>query len=119
MQIPQAKSDPSPSDRPDHSTPSPESVSVRNYDAAAVNTLTVRIVDSRDEVVVDRSVRVEPSETVSMRLPIDRATYRVEVTSDGETGDSAECLIGDTPEERAVIECGNGVVTVTAGHHAR
>ena len=104
MQIPQTKSDSSASDRPDRRTPSSESV---------------RLVDSRDEVVVDRSVRVEPSETVSMRLPIDRATYRVEVTSDGETGDSAECLIGDTPEERAVIECGNGVVTVTAGHHAR
>jgi hypothetical protein len=119
MQIPQTKSDPSPSDRPDHSTPSPESVSVRNYDAATANTLTVRLVDSRDEVVVDRSVRVEPSETVSMRLPVDRATYRVEATLEEAASDSVECLIGENPEERAVIECGNGVVTVTAGRHTR
>jgi hypothetical protein len=119
MQIPQTKSDSSASDRPDRRTPSSESVSVRNYDAARVNTLSVRLVDSRDEVVVDRSVRVEPSETVSMRLPIDHATYRVEATLEEQASDSAECPIGDTPEERAVIECGNGVVTVTAGRHTR
>ncbi|MFC7323558.1 hypothetical protein ACFQMF_03060 [Halorubrum rutilum] len=119
MQVLQTKSEPPASDRPDRRTPSSESLSVRNYDAATVNTLSVRLVDSRDEVVVDRSVSVEPSETASVRLPVDRATYRVEATLDEDASDSAECLVGDTPEERAVVECGNGVVTVTAGRHTR
>lgn len=119
MQDLQTKSEPSASDRPDRLTPGSGSLSFRNYDAATVNTLSVRLVDSRDEVVVDRSVSLEPSETVSVRLPVDRATYRVEVTLESAASDSAECLIGDTPEERAVIECGNGVVTVTAGRHTR
>jgi len=96
-----------------------ESVSVRNYDATEAHTLTVTVTDSHDETVVDRSVTVEPSRTLSLQLPLERAVYRVEVTLDHEVRDSVECLIGSNPEECAVVECGNGLISVTAGYYTR
>jgi len=94
-----------------------ESVTIRNYDATEAHTLAVTVTDPHDEVVVDRSVTVEPANTLSLQLPLERAVYQVGVTLDYGISDSIECLIGSNLEECAVIECGNGIISVTAGYY--
>ena len=104
-------------ERPDSQVLNSEGAFIRNYDAAETHTVTVTITDSTDETdetVIDRSVTVGPSTASSLRLPLERGVYHVEVTSDDGAGDSTECLIGSNPDECAVIECGNGIISVTA-----
>jgi hypothetical protein len=53
---------------------------------------------------------------VSIRTQLDRGVYDVTVTAEDESINSAECLLGDAPGECAVVELGNGTVTVTDEH---
>lgn len=110
----QSKRDVDASERPDSRVSSSESAVIRNYDAAETHAVTVTVTDSTDETVINRSVTVGPSAASSLRLPLERGVYHVEVTDDDGAGDSTECPIGSNPDECAVIECGNGIVSVTA-----
>mgnify|MGYP006896939524 CR=1 FL=1 len=100
-------------ERTDSRPPNSESAFVRNYDSAEARTVTVTVIDSDDETVVERSVTVSPSAASSLRFPLERGVYRVEVRLADGTDDSAMCPIGSDPEECAVVECGNGIVSVT------
>jgi hypothetical protein len=52
---------------------------------------------------------------VSVSQRLDRAVYRVDVEVDRETTVEAECLIGSGPNETALVEVGNGLLSVTEG----
>jgi hypothetical protein len=91
------------------------SLRVRNYDGDAAHELCVRFVDASGEVVFRRVVTVAPMETVTVRTRLERAVYRVEARLDGDDADSAECLIGSGLDETALIETGNGTVSVVEG----
>ena len=91
------------------------SLVVRNYDMTTAHVLDVRFVDPSDSVVFDRIVRLAPGETHAVRTHLDRAVYRVEVREGDRVSDSAECLVGPAPSETALVETGNGAVSVVEG----
>jgi hypothetical protein len=92
-----------------------ESIALRNHDGTATHVVTIRLVDVHDgHVAYERTTRLSPLSVVSYNVPIDRAVYRVEVRL-ADTTASAECLIGDGPDEAALVEVGNGLVSVVEG----
>jgi hypothetical protein len=94
---------------------SDESLVVRNHDSSETHNLRVTFVDHNGECAFDRTIPVAPLETVSIETRLDRGVYRVEVRlEDGETA-SSECLIGSDPGECALVEVGNGIVSVVEG----
>ncbi|MFT4923332.1 MAG: hypothetical protein ACI8XM_002558 [Haloarculaceae archaeon] len=95
---------------------SAESLLLRNYDREKPHRLAVTCVGPSGEIAFDRTVLVEPMETLSIETRLERSVYDVEVRLDGHTTASAECLIGSDPAECAVIETGNNTVSVTDGH---
>lgn len=92
-----------------------ESLVLRNYDGLCTQMLTVTCRDCDGDVAFDRTVPVDPGETVSIHTHFERGVYRVEVRLDDDTTATAACLIGDDPTECALIETGNGTVSVTDG----
>lgn len=103
----------------DSETLSPQSIFIRNYDATEVHSLNLRLSNTSDEVVAERVVTVGSQDTLNLRPNLNPGTYEVQVIMDSEASDSVDCLIGDNLNECAVIECGNGVVSVSAGHRTR
>lgn len=102
-----------------------ESLILRNYDDTSVR-VHIRFVDADDETVFDRTYTLGSGEVVSTSTRLRRGVYRVTaaihcVSADpgdasGTTKhDAAECLVGSAPAETAVVETGNGVITVTEG----
>ncbi len=94
---------------------SDESLVLRNYDSADAHEIAVRFVDHHGETAFDRTVAVAPLETVSVQTRLERAVYRVEVRLENGTTASAECLIGSDPGECAMVETGNGRISVVEG----
>jgi hypothetical protein len=107
-------------DSESRSTDSPATVDenglvVRNYDGAETHDLRVRFVDPYGETVLDRTVSVAPQETAAVGTRLERAVYCVEVRMENGASASAECLIGSGPGECAMVETGNGRVSVVEG----
>lgn len=94
---------------------SDRSLVVRNYDGSETHEVCVRFVDADGDVAFRRSFRVVPMETVVVETRIERAVYRVEARLDDGEADSAECLIGSGVDETALVETGNGTVSVVEG----
>jgi hypothetical protein len=99
-----------------------ESLVLRNYDGTPVR-VHVRFVDADDETAFDRTYALGPGDVVSTPTRLRRGVYRVVATIEdgsgdaGETAerDAAECLVGSALAETAVVETGNGIVSVTEG----
>lgn len=92
-----------------------ESLVVRNYDGAEPHDLRVTFLNPRGETAFDRTVAVAPLETVSVQTRLERAVYRVEAQLENGATASAECLVGSDPGECAMVEVGNGRVSVVEG----
>lgn len=86
---------------------------IRNYDGRRSHRVTVRFVDATDEPAFRGTHSLAPLGVVSVSERIDRAVYRVEVEVDGETTARRECLIGSGPGETALVEVGNGLVSIS------
>ena len=92
-----------------------EGLVLRNYDSDDSHRVVVRFTDSRGTLVFDRTVPVAPRETVSVDTGLDRAVYQVEAYLESGATASAECLVGRDPSECAMVETGNGRVSVVEG----
>jgi len=92
-----------------------ESLICRNYDSERAHEVTVRFVGADDEVAFRRTYAVEPQSVLSVGLRLPRAVYRVEARVDDEHETGAECLVGSGPHETALVEIGNGLVSVAEG----
>lgn len=116
---PDARQQPRPpraaADESEQSPPSGEAVVVRNYDSSVEHHVTVRLLDRNDELVVSRTKPVPPQSVVSLSAELDRGVYRVHVRVDDERLTTAECVVGSGPTETALVELGNGVVSVVDG----
>lgn len=88
---------------------------VWNHSENETHELDIQFVDPDDGVVFRRTVTVGPLETVTIWTEIESAVYRVHARLDGAETNSAECLIGDGETERALVEAGNGAVSVVEG----
>jgi hypothetical protein len=94
---------------------SEECLTIRNYDSQVDHQVTVRFYDADDDIRFKGSYTLPPLDLVSVSQRLDRAVYRVEVEVEGETTVDAECLIGSGPNETALVEIGNGLLSVTEG----
>jgi hypothetical protein len=91
-----------------------ETLVLRSYDGSRTRTVTVRLL-AGDDVVSERTYRLPPLSAVSVRLRLDRGVYRVDARLNADHADSAECLLGSAPTETALVEVGNGLVSVAEG----
>jgi hypothetical protein len=90
-----------------------EALVVRNYDAT--ETTVVVTFHEDDKRLLQRQYTLAPDGCVSFVTPFRRAVYDVTArVLDGDE-DSAECLLGDAPSEAALVEVGNGLVSVADG----
>jgi hypothetical protein len=94
---------------------SEESLVIRNYDASEPHDVRVQFLTIEGNVAFRRSMRIPAMETVTVRTRLRRAVYRVETELDEQSTDSAECLIGSGVDETALVEVGNGCVSVVEG----
>ncbi len=94
---------------------SDRSLVVRNYDGSEAHEVRVTFLDPDGDRAFARTVAVAPLETVAIRTRLERAVYGVRARLDGDETDSAECLVGSGPDETALVETGNGTVSVAEG----
>ena len=94
---------------------SDETLVLRNYDNRR-HDLRVTFTDHNGETALNRNFSVGPRETVSIQSRLERAVYRVEARLETGARARADCLLGSDPDECAMIETGNGLVSVVEGH---
>lgn len=91
-----------------------EELHLRNFDLNREYTLTVRVTD-RDGLVFANRYYLAPGKTVSELGRLQPGEYEVRVELDGRRQRTATCEIGETPDETALVEVGNGTVSLTQG----
>ncbi|MFB6297946.1 MAG: hypothetical protein ABEH56_05450 [Salinirussus sp.] len=94
---------------------SEESIVIRNYDGQQAHRVTVTMLDMDGQQSFEQTYDLDPREVVSVSTRLDRTVYRIEVeTGTGRTA-SVDCLVGSGPDETALVELGNGLVSVSEG----
>jgi hypothetical protein len=88
---------------------------VRNYDGRTSHEVTVRFIDANDEVALERHYTLSPGDVVSVATLVERGVYGVEAHVDDGEFVGTECLVGSGPAETALVEVGNGLVSVSEG----
>jgi hypothetical protein len=91
-----------------------EEVHIRNFDTARSYDLTVEVRDSEGLVFASRYY-LTPGKTVSELGELPPGEHEVSVELDGRRKQTVRCDIDETPEGTALIEVGNGTVSVTEG----
>lgn len=97
----------------DHGTSRPGLV-VWNHEPRTAVDIAVRFHDD-GAVVFHRTLTVPPAEVVPVRPQLERGEYRVEVQTDDLATASSTCHIGEGVLERALVEIGNGTISVVEG----
>lgn len=92
-----------------------ESLVIRNYDNSDRHEVEISCLDHHGDLAFDRTVCVGPQETISVRTRLERGVYRVHAQLETGATASAECLIGSAVNECAMIETGNGSISVVEG----
>jgi hypothetical protein len=108
-----AETDPGP-----HVDPAPrsEEIHIRNFDVRRSYDLTVRIYDSGDLAFASR-YHLTPGKTESEAGRLQPGEYEVVVELDGRRQARERCRIDATPDRTALVELGNGTVSITQGHY--
>ena len=94
---------------------SDESLVLRNYDDSDGHELVVRFRDADDELAFERTYELGPDEVVRTQTRLPRGVYGVTVRRVDGTAATRECLIGSGPAETAVVETGNGILSLVEG----
>lgn len=101
-------------DETDHRPLGDDCAVLRNYDGTETHRLTVRFLDG-DDVAFEETHVLSPRSVVTVGAPLDPAVYRVEARVDGDSATRTDCLVGDEPDTTALVEVGNGLVSVVDG----
>lgn len=91
-----------------------EEIHIRNFDVDRAYDLTMEVRDSEGLVFANR-YHLTPGKTVSELGRLPPGEYEVHVELDGRRQQTALCEIDGTPDRTALIEVGNGTVSVTEG----
>jgi hypothetical protein len=91
-----------------------EEIHIRNFDVERTYDLTVTVQDT-DGIVFANRYHLKPGTTVSELDRLAAGEYVVQVALDGRQQAVTECTVDETPENTALIEVGNGIVSVTEG----
>jgi hypothetical protein len=94
---------------------SDEALVLRNYDSETTHEVTVEFHNADDEIAFQRTYTLTPQAVTSIQTRLPRAVYHVDVRVDGADSSSADCLVGSAPSETALVEVGNGLVSVAEG----
>jgi hypothetical protein len=92
-----------------------ESLVLRNYDGEDSHELVVRFRDADGELAFERTYELGPDEVVATRTRLPRGVYGVTVRRADGAAATRECLIGSGPAETAVVETGNGILSLVEG----
>lgn len=91
-----------------------EEIHIRNFDFRRAYDLTVEVRDEQGLVFANR-YHLTPGRTVSELDRLPPGEYEVTVQLDGRREQTTQCEIDKTPAKTALIEVGNGTVSVTEG----
>lgn len=91
-----------------------EEIHIRNFDISRSYDLTVRVEDSAG-LVFARRYHLSPGKTVSVCGQLSPGEYEVDATLEGRRRRSIRCEIDGTPQGTALIEVGNGTISLTDG----
>lgn len=92
-----------------------ECPTIGNDDSHRSHEVTGRFDDVEDDIVSSRSDTLSPLDVVRDSQRLDCAPSGITVESDGETDVDAECLIDSGPNGTALVDIGNGLLTLTEG----
>lgn len=91
-----------------------EEIHIRNFDESQSYDLTLAV-SMEDESVLSNTYHLTPGRQVRDRYRLSAGVYDVSVCVNDDRTETAECEIGATPERTALVEVGNGTVSVTQG----
>jgi hypothetical protein len=91
-----------------------EEIHIRNFDDNQTYDLTLSV-HMDGESVLTSTYQLTPGRRISEIYRLPAGVYDVEVRLDGDQIETARCEIGSVPERTALIEVGNGTVSVTQG----
>jgi hypothetical protein len=91
-----------------------EEIHVRNFDVRRSYDLTIEVRDDQGLVFANR-YHLTPGKTISELDRLAPGEYEVRVQLDGRRRQTTVCEIGESPEQTALVEVGNGTVSVTEG----
>lgn len=92
-----------------------EGLHIRNYDRDWSYDLSIEIIDSDGEVSINERYYLQPMEVKSIVDIVPDGTHEVRATLDDSVEDTLQCRIDSSPENTAVIEIGNGTLSLTQG----
>jgi hypothetical protein len=99
-------------------TPASEDIHVRNYDHEMGYVLDLKVVRPSEGPVVQKRFYLEPGEVVSEFGLVSSAEYELRAELENGNTERRECRIGTAPDHTAVIEVGNGALSITEGFTA-
>lgn len=91
-----------------------EEIHIRNFDVSQSYHLTVSVSDGERTVLRNR-YHLPPGKTESVLGRLPASEYEVRVTLDGLRQQTIRCAIDGTPRGTALIEVGNGTLSVSEG----
>ncbi|MDZ7702500.1 MAG: hypothetical protein U5J98_10830 [Halobacteriales archaeon] len=92
-----------------------DAVRVRNYDHAGGHSVRVTVEGPEGEGHIGERCYLAPGQSRVVEGALAPGEYRVTVRVDGVDRDGARCRLEHGPERTALVELGNGVVSVTEG----
>lgn len=92
-----------------------EAVKLRNYDHWEGHSLHVTVGRSNGEPALAERHYLTPGQSARLRGPLAPGYYEVRVRVDGVERVRTHCRLDDTTSNTAVVEVGNGVVSVAEG----
>jgi hypothetical protein len=98
----------------DRSTES-EDIHIRNYDTNDPHRIKVALRDKNGQQVFENKYVVRPQGIKSVSDAFKPGTYVISVQCDDIHEEQLEIDIGTQPEKTAVIELGNGILSITQG----
>lgn len=92
-----------------------ENLLVRNYDHRWGYDLRVEVIDAAGDRVFQTRYYLQAGRVESELDVLPPGSYRIRVTLDNDQRRVRRCRIGSAPEHTAVIEVGNGALSLTEG----
>jgi len=96
-----------------------EAVHVRSYAHERAHSLAVEAVTPDGDVAFAADYYLQPGDAESEVDALPAGEYEVRATLDGDKRETTTCRIGATPDRTAVVEVGNGVLSLTEGLPSR
>jgi hypothetical protein len=88
-----------------------EQLHLRNHDIVEGYDIDIRL-QSEEGSSFNRQIYLQPGAVRCLGDLVPAGNWQVSVSLDGKSDETAWCALGPTIGHTAVIECGNGVVTV-------